>query len=163
MPKVIVLLLGAGNRNASLAEAAADGAMGVRFTEVDVRTSGGGAALEQRHKQLEFVEHIQGYDGVIIGGADGDDDAQALDDLLTALHSTAPATGWLNKVFAIVGGQNAAALDRVAQLGGIIVSEPRGADDAKERARAHGARVAKVTEWVRHALSHEQKEHHHHH
>jgi hypothetical protein len=57
-------------------------------------------------------------------------------------------------VFGVLGGENTVLLGRVARLGGIIVSEPRGVDDPEARAKGTGKRAARVVEWVRHSLSH---------
>ena len=54
-----------------------------------------------------------------------------------------------------------AILERLASFGGIIVAERPSEFTADARAKLVGTRVAKVAEWVRHALSHEHARHHH--
>jgi hypothetical protein len=162
MPKVIVLYAATDSSAGTLAAAAAEGAKGIRFTEVDVRVVGGSTTTDgQRHRQLEDAERIQDYDGaiVVVTGAAMSSELGAV---LDALETVEPVDGVANKVFAIAGDNAPVLLPRVARLGSIIVSPPRGLADTEAAAKALGMRVAKVSEWVRHALSHEAKDHHHH-
>lgn len=63
MPKVIVLFFGA----VTLAEAAAEGATGVRFTEVEVRSGAPHqATTTQRHKRLESSSRLRDFDAVVV-------------------------------------------------------------------------------------------------
>jgi hypothetical protein len=163
MPKVIVVFFGAEAPAVALAEAAADGAAGVRFTEVEVRAGTGRQAATPKHDKLlisigEFAE----YAGIVFAVPSADDVPADLVGLLDLLARQAPPGAFANSVFAVVGGENTVVLGRVSRLGGLIVSEARGVDDPEDRARATGRRVAKVVEWVRHAMSHEHGDHHHH-
>ncbi|MGH9889336.1 MAG: NAD(P)H-dependent oxidoreductase [bacterium] len=167
MPKLIVLFFGAESPASTLAEAAADGATGVRFTEVDLRA---GNAHEpttgRRHKVLESPDRLRDYDGVVLAAPAAGEPPSDLTALLDRLEASEPRDVFADTVFAVVGGENTVLLGRVSRLGGIIVSEPMGVDDPEARARATGKRVAKVIEWVRHAQSHEHShshEHGHHH
>ena len=174
MPKVIVIAVGTDATASTLADAVVEGATGVRFTEVDVRSvnsdAGEGATqpTRSRVKPLESTEQLADYDGIVIVGATADDGAPGAARLMEQLAAGASDHGYPNAVFGLLAG-DASLLASVASLGGIIVSEPRGSGDSIGRAKALGARVAKVAEWVRHALSHEQqdrtahKEHVHHH
>jgi hypothetical protein len=175
MPKLIVLVSGDETTAATLADSAVEGAKSVRFTEVDVRMVVSDTA-QSRHKMLESPDVLREYDGIVITAdgisaatigavtisAVGDSSVNAeLSSVLDALEAVPAANAFANTVFTVVGG-SASLLARIAALGGIIVAEPRGIGDGPARARAQGARTAKVIEWVRHALSHEQKDHAHH-
>lgn len=163
MPKVLVLYFGAEGPSASLADAAADGASAVRFTEVDVRS---GEAHSQpthaRHARLHSPAALSDYAGIVIACEAAAEVPDGLNVLLRDLERT-PSDTFANCVFGVVGGENTVLMGRVASLGGIIVGEPRGATDPEGRARQLGARVAKVVGWVAHALSHEHGPAHHHH
>jgi hypothetical protein len=163
VPKLIVVFFGAESPAVTLAEAARDGGKSVRFTEVDLRAGAGHqATTEQRHKRLESAEQIQEYDGVLLACPAAGDIPADLNMLLDALERS-PVDALANTIFGVIGGENTVLLGRVARLGGIIVTEPRGVTDPEERARRLGARIAKMIEWVRHAQSHEAHGHAHHH
>ena len=152
MPKLIVLFDGRDEAAAMVAKSAAGGASEVRFAEVDVRAVGG----SDEHKVLAGASQLGSYDGVLLALSDSE-----LPSEVAALLGELASGGQLpNKVFGLTGSC-ANALQRVARVGGIIVSEPVGAD-ATERARKLGARMAKVIGWVHHALGHEAEHHHHH-
>lgn len=163
MPKLVVLYFGAESPAAALADAAADGANTVRFTEVDVRV---GEAHSQstrvRHRRLESAAGLRDAAGIVIACEAAAEIPAALETLLRELERT-PAETFADTVFGVAGGENTVLLGRVAGLGGIIVGEPRGAADPEERARQLGARVAKVVGWVAHALGHEHGGGRHHH
>ena len=161
MPKVIVLLCGSDGSADELGSAAAEGARGVRFTEVDVRTIGSGGMLAQPHKPLGSIDQIREYDGIIVACTAAEMPTE-LSAIFDALDCAQPPAGFLNKVFAVAGTENKRLFERLRRLGGIIVCTPRDATDSADAGRTIGTRVAKVSEWVRHALSHEQKLHHHH-
>jgi hypothetical protein len=162
MPKLIVLLFGSDATAKTLADALAEGAKGIRFTEVDVRAGERGESPASRLKPLDAVSDLAAYDGIAISCGESAEMLDGMTALLDDLVVAVPAKALMNTIFAITGG-NASHLARLAQLGGIVVAEPRGFNDPVARAKAHGARVAKVIEWVRHALSHEQTDHAHHH
>ena len=164
MPKLLVLYVGAESPAAALADAAAQGANSVRFTEVDVRV---GEAHSQptrgRHSRLESSAALAAYAGIVIACEAAAEIPDSLDALFRDLERT-PAETFANTVFGVAGGENTVLPGRVAALGGIVVGEPRGAADPELRARELGARVAKVTGWVAHALGHEHdpaRQHHH--
>lgn len=163
MPKLLVLYVGAESPAAALADAAADGARTVRFTEVDVRV---GEVHSQptraRHRRLESPDVLRDYAGIVIACEAAADVPDALNALLRDLERT-PSDTFVNSVFGVAGGENTVLPGRVAALGGILIGEPRGATDPEARARQLGARVAKVVGWVAHALSHEQGADHRHH
>ena len=140
MPKLIVLFFGDEESVLALADAAADGARSVRFTEVDARR--GSAAIGD-------------YDGVVIvspAGAPGPE-------LAAFLHQLGHGKPTANTVFGLVGG-NPQTLERVAGLGAIVVSV-RANGSPLDAARQLGSRVAKMIGWVRHALGHEAEHHEH--
>jgi hypothetical protein len=162
MPKVIVLFFGAESPGVTLAEAAAEGAKGVRFTEVDLRSGGPHqATTERRHKRLESPAQIREFDGVILACPAAGDIPSDLSALLDELER-ASLGALSNTVFGITGGENTGLAGHVMRLGGILVAEPSGAADPEVRGMRLGARVATVVGWVKHALSHEHAEHQHH-
>jgi len=148
MPKVLILVSSEGDLSTNLARCASDGAKAVRFTEVDVHAVAG-----------RDPEALRDYDGIVIVGS-GRDLSPALTSLLDACES-GDASQFANTVFAPVGFDSIAAVEGIARLGGIIVADGRGDLAPEERATVVGKRVAKVAEWVRHALSHEHGHHHH--
>jgi hypothetical protein len=161
MPKLIVLFFGAESPAATLAEAAAEGAKGVRFTEVDLRSGGAHqATTERRYKRLESPAQIRDFDGVILACPAAGDIPADLDVLLEEWERS-PLGALSNTVFGIMGGENTALAGRVTRLGGILVGESPGAADPEVRALRLGARTATVVGWVRHALSHEHAHHDH--
>ena len=165
MPKLVVVYFGAEAPAAALADAAAQGASSVRFTEVDVRVGEPHSQPTRgRHNRLESSESLAEYAGIVIACEAAAEIPDSLDALLRDLERT-PAETFANMVFGVAGGENSVLPGRVAALGGIVVGEPRGTADPELRARQLGARVAKVTAWVAHALGHEQdaaRQHHHH-
>ena len=162
MPKVIVLLCDAGSSVEELGAVVAEGAKGVRFAEVDVRTVGRLRTTgNEPYKSLGSADRIREYDGIIMVCTIGDVPA-ALGGVFDHLEQALPTGEMLNKVLAATGAGNQRVVERLARLGGIIVCEPYGTADSLHAGRALGARVAKVAEWVRHALSHEQANQHHH-
>jgi hypothetical protein len=148
MPKVLILVADVDGVAAPLAKSVGVAAKAVRFTEVDIR-----AVFEQT------AETLRVYDGVVIVGS-GSQLPPALEALLDACERS-DAPGLENTVLATVGFANATILERLARLGGIVVSSRRGGLDPGAHAALVGGRVAKVAEWVRHALSHEHAHHQH--
>jgi hypothetical protein len=149
MPKVLVLFDSGDQRAAELAQLAAEGAKNIRFTEVDLRVVGietvsGGT----KRKQLESSESVIQYDGVVVVGSDREPSAA-----ISALLAAHPRGEFVDRVFAAVS--NADPSQRLSALGGILVGMPAGSTDLEATARKTGERVAKVAEWVRHALGHE--------
>ena len=190
MPKVLVLHHSPDGATDALADAIAEGAREVKFTEGDVRSLPGAGAPPSRHRALPSAESLGDYDAIVVGGAASDG---ALPGALVALLAGAGGTGAgaltdrVGAVFAAAaraadaGPAMSAALETLAGLGMILV--PAGPGDhgagplgvvagagpseaVVAAARAHGRRVAKVAEWVRHAKGHEHGghgDHHHHH
>lgn len=83
MPKVLVLFHSRTGSTAALADAIAEGAGSVKFTEVEIRriedlapaaieadesVKGERAALAKKYRTLESVESLAQYDALIIGG-----------------------------------------------------------------------------------------------
>ena len=158
MSKVLVLFDSGDQRAERLAELAAEGAKQIRFTEVDIRTVGSEAAPNgARRKRLEFGEAATQYDGVVVVGADRE--LSAAIDALLAGQSGVDRGDFVDRVFASVSERDSS--QRLVGLGGIVVGTPAGSPDLETTARKTGERVAKVAEWVRHALSHEHGHSHH--
>ena len=155
MPKVIVLFFGADSATIALADGAAEGAQGVRFTELEIRSgSAEQSTISRRHRQLESASRIREFDGVILAcPSDGGIPAD-LGTLFDELErSSQPVT---NTVFGIVGGESTLMASRILRIGGILVGVPPHGSDAAPGSGL-GARVATVAAWVRHALSHEHQ------
>jgi hypothetical protein len=132
---------------AALAEAAATGARGVRFMEVDIRTLGGQA---ERFRQLESTASATEYDGILFV-APKLEGSPAITGMLTELAALADTS---HTVFAAVGaGAPTLLAQSVAHAGIFATIRPTG-DDASN-AGATGAKAAKLVGWVRHALGHE--------
>jgi NADPH-dependent FMN reductase len=162
MPKVIVLFFGAERAAVTLAEAAAEGATGVRFTEVEVRS---GAQHQptttQRHKRLESSSRLRDFDGIVLVSPSVGGVPSELTMMLDELERSSMA-GFANTVFGITGGEDTALAGHVMRLGGIVVAALARTADPEVRARRLGARVATLAGWVRHALDHEHEHHEHH-
>ncbi|HEY9229429.1 MAG TPA: hypothetical protein VIP11_22460 [Gemmatimonadaceae bacterium] len=159
MPKLVVLFFGAESPASTLAEAAAEGAAGVRFSEVDVRAGASHQpSATRRHRVLESPKELLDYAGVVLSAPAAGEIPAELDAFLGELERVESHEAFAHTVFAVVGGENTVLMGRVARLGGIIVTEPPKIEDPETRARETGKRVAKVVGWIRHALSHE---HHH--
>ena len=157
MPKLIVLFYGVESPASTLAEAAAEGAKTVRFTEVDVRAgSSHEPTTGQRHKSLDSAERLIEYDGVVIAAPAAGEIPSELEALFNEMERTLAVGAFANTVFSVLEGENTTILGRVARFGGIIVSETPSEDDPEGRARAAGKRVAEVVGWVRHSRDHHQ-------
>lgn len=148
MPKVLVLFDSGDQRAEQLAELAAEGARKIRFTEVDLRVVGAEQAGGAKRKPLESSDAVDQYDGVIVVGSHQEPSA-AIETLLAGHHHD-----FIDRVFAAVS-ESDTARQRLTELGGIVVGVAGGSTDVESTARKTGERVAKVAEWVRHALSHE--------
>jgi len=174
MPKLLVLFQSRSADVVNLAEAAAEGARGVRFAEVDLRifpasddTEAGVNAGARMHRPLEQVEDMAPYDGLIlVVGRERD----AGDALVRAIGSFAGSL--VNKVGAVLttaaGAERSSVLWSVlspmADRGMILVPAAFTAEHAGDDAATHalGRRVAEVIGWVTHARSHHHHEQHHH-
>lgn len=184
MPKVLVLFHSRTGHTARIANAVADGARGVQFTEVDVRrvddlappTGADAAAREQiarTYRTLESVEQLADYDAIVLGSpsrygvmaaevqhllerADSLSERGALADRVGAAFSSAdlPHGGWETTTWSIL-----MALSHFRML--LVPPEyaAQGAGAAPEdpdlaAARALGQRVATVAGWVVHVKHH---------
>jgi hypothetical protein len=160
MAKVLVLFDNRDHRGEQLAELAAQGAKRVRFAEVDVRAVGDDREDSMRRKHIESADEVAQYDGVIVAASDHDVPG-AIDTLLATLERS-NERGFVDRVFGSIGGGNWLN-QRLAAGGGIVIGTRSGAAEPEAQAGATGERVAKVAEWVRHALSHEHGHSHAHH
>lgn len=182
MPKVLVLFYSRTGKTAALADAIAEGAGSVKFTEVEVRRIDdlappavieadeswrvARAALAKKYRALESVESLAEYDALVIGGPvrSGTMSAEVKQTLDQArpLAERGMLVDRVGSVFGSAPGEDGheanmmSMLIPMMHLGMIIVP---GGDPAN--ARHQGARVAKVAEWVRHAKSHEAHGHRH--
>lgn len=188
MPKVLVLFHSRTGNTAALADAIADGAASVKFTEVDVRRvddlaaqsaidadeswKASRAVLAKKYRTLESVDVIAQYDALILGGP-------ARYGILSAeLKHTLDQAGLAadgalrDKIGSAFGPEATpngghdtnvmSMLLPMMHLGMIIVAAGYADGSSTDRttiARQQGARVARVAEWVRHAKSHEGHKH----
>jgi len=137
MPKTLILHTAAA---AAEAQAIADAARSVHFSEVDVRPVADGAPMDPAT--------IAAYDALVFGGR-----AAELAPVLDGLAAAGAAHPLRDKVGAVFGDDEAGMWRVLARLGGLgllLVGPGEGT--------GLGRRVATVAEWVRHAKSH----HHHH-
>jgi len=149
MPKVLVLVANDSDSSKSIAQSVREGAAAVRFTEVDIR------AAESYYDAADLRE----YDGIVVVGS-GREVSPAFATLFASGDLT-DGNAFANTVMASAGFDDGVFLERLASFGGIIVAERPSELTAAARAKLVGTRVAKVAEWVRHALSHEHARHHH--
>ena len=170
MPKVLVLFDEADQDAAMCGESAAEGARGVRFTEVDVRVAAVAGTGESRQKVLESPTSIDSYDAVVI--ATGKDSMTSATKSVVDALSRLPSQHFTNTVFGAARSDGGELAGQLAGLGGIAVAQDGANGDPGAAARDLGARVAKLAGWVRHSLSHEEADgehghdhdrHHHHH
>ena len=162
MPKLLVLFHAHSAELAPLVDAVADGARGVRFAEVDVRSLGG-RAMPMSRRPLERIEDLASYDGIIVGVASGAAANGIVESLAGFDGSLADKVG---SAFTAESGAGRAAalwsaLSPMADRGMILVPLPfaDGRESETDACRRMGKRVAEVVGWVTHARSH----HHHHH
>ena len=156
MPKLLVLFAGSDPAASALADAAAEGARGVRFMEVDVRAVGGPG--EGGRREVESAEVVAGYDGIVVAGAGDECDA-----LLLELGSR-PRAELEQKIGAGVtaGGEALPAVTAMLARVGLVIVPQEGGGEAEDRARRVGRRVAEVVGWAVHMRSHQHSHHHHH-
>ena len=177
MPKVLVLFYSRTGNTAALADRIADGARSVRFTEVDVRRledltpdpvivadrawAESRAQLRQRYRTLEEVNVVAEYDALVLGSPSHHGVMAAelghFCEQLGPLAATGALTDRVGAAFTPppIDTTLWSILTPLANLGLILV--PPAAADPHQ----HGARVATVAEWVRHAKSHAAGHHHH--
>jgi len=149
MPKVLVLVANDSDSSKSIAQSVREGAAAVRFTEVDIR------AAESYYDAADLRE----YDGIVVVGS-GREVSPAFATLFASGDLT-DGNAFANTVMASAGFDDGVFLERLASFGGIIVADRPSELTPDARAKLVGTRVAKVAEWVRHALSHEHARHHH--
>ena len=189
MPKVLVLFHSRTGRTAALADAIAEGAGSVKFTEVEIRRVDDLAAtadieadesrtiarasLVKKYRTLESVESLTQYDALIIGSPARSGIMSAeLKHTLDEAGAIAGRGALVDKVGSAFGSATASGdelnimsiLIPMMRFGMIIVPAGHGEPSAvaagdPAAARLQGARVAKVAEWVRHAKSHEAHGH----
>jgi len=133
MPKTLILHAPAA---AADAQAIADAARSIRFSEVHVRPLADVATIDPTS--------IAEYDALVLGGP-----AAAVTPLLDHLAAAGAAHALDDKVAAAFGDDEAGTWDVLARLGrlGFLLVPAAGEVPL-------GARVARVAEWVRHAKSH---------
>lgn len=192
MPKVLVLFHSRTGTTAALADAIAEGAGSVKFTEVELRRiddlaaqsaidandqwKTSRAALATKYRTLESVESLADYDALIVGSPARDGMMSAeVKHVLDQAGSLSQRGALVDKVGSAFSAASTASaghettihsiLVPMMHAGMLIVPPSYGADPTA--ARKQGARVAKVAEWVRHAKGHEHGHshgggHHHH-
>jgi hypothetical protein len=160
MPKILVLFAG---QPTTIVNAVADGARGVRFSEVDLRRVDAADTDSGHHQTLGGADELMPYDGIVVATSDGGVVPPALGLLLEKAADSTPRSAWQNKVgSAFVATPDAQllavwpALATLGDLGMVVIATSGGGE---EEARALGARVAQVVGWVTHARSHHTHAH----
>ena len=170
MPKVLVLFHSSAGSTSAIAEAIAEGAGSVKFTEVELRRIGDSApGATAKHRALESIEALADYDGLIVCSGTRQGPSVEATQLLAQATGLASRGLLADKVGSAFGVEELPAGERDASTESILLSlmrlgmliVPPGTGDANG-ARQLGARVAKVSEWVRHAKSHEHGHKHSH-
>jgi hypothetical protein len=165
MPKLLVLFQSSTADVVHLTETAAEGARGVRFSEVDVRRlppAGGTRDAEpdatgRGHRLLEDADALGQYDGLIFVVGQ-EEDGEAMQHALDAFGGSL-----VNKVGAAVTPTRGA--DRRGVLWSVLgamanrelILVPARFDDegaSDDATRRIGKRIAEVVGWVTHARSH---------
>jgi NAD(P)H dehydrogenase (quinone) len=189
MPKILVLFHGHTGDTARIADAIAEGARSIRFSEVDVRriddpaSSGSPDDAGVKHRTLGSTDELPEYDALVFGAPSGPGARSAeLEALLGQAGAPGQRGALVNKVgsafTALPGGDDAreaalwAVMTPMASLGMIIVapyhggSGPLDGDAASDAglaaAREHGKRIADVVAWITHARSHAHSHTHSH-
>jgi NAD(P)H dehydrogenase (quinone) len=205
MPKVLVLFHSRTGNTAMLADAIAEGAASVKFSEVDVRRIAdleperalptddeslkSREALTRKYKTLESPERVAEYDALILGSPRRDGvmsaELKTVLDRTSALVARGAFADKVGSAFSTMvphGGHEMtihSILTSMIHFGMIIVPPsyadpvmftaggPNGAmattgsapptEAELDVARHQGKRVAKVTEWIRHARSHDAR------
>lgn len=177
MPKILVVFYSGDDACGAIADAVAAGAESVRFSEVDVRALGVGAAhvsASKPRRQIASAEELALYDAIVIGGPSTASGVPAeLAGLMRELATSEARAGFADKVGSafttstVAEGELPAApiVASLASLGMILIPSvgSAGNDTLVDRARAMGRRVAQVTAWVAHSLGHERDHAHQHH
>ena len=162
MPKILVLFAG---QPTAIVSAVADGARGVRFSEVEIRrvNTAESATTSDHHQTLAGADELMSYDGIVVAASDGGAVHPALGLLLEQAAVGAPRSAWQSKVgsaFMPTPGEQRPdvwpALGTLGDLGMLVIAPSGGGAD---EARVLGARVAQVVGWVTHARSHHQHAH----
>ena len=109
MPRVIVLVAGAEDATAVLAEAVAAGAAHIRFTEVDVRTTSSRSTNDRQIRMWGGVDELRDCDAVVFVPSLQADSNAALSEVLQTAERE-PADTFLNTIFAVTGASDAAFL-----------------------------------------------------
>lgn len=146
-----------------MVNAVAEGARGVRFSEVELYRVRGDAAgtPADAHQTLVSADEMLPYDAVVVAvTAGGSLDPELGRFLEDATHAT-PRTAWKNKVASAFPSEPSEhptdlwpSLATLGNMGMLVVSPSAATMDA---AKELGARIAQVVSWVTHARSH----HHH--
>lgn len=157
MPKTLILFSSRSGGTAAYADAVAEGARSVRFSEVEVRrvdlTSPNESETSPESKYQTFgdADELQSYDAIIVGSP-----SLAAAAALTALLDGAGSL--TNKVGAAFTAENSGDAPvwviMKAMAGRDMILVPPAADADVAAARQLGTRVAEVTSWITHAKSH---------
>ena len=160
MPKILVLFAG---QPTALVHAVADGARGVRFSEVELRRVGAAdsGATPDHHQTLASADEMVPYDGIVIAVSGAGTVHPDMGRMFEQAAASTARSVWQNKVGAAFGAapgtERSVVWPVLAILGnlGMLVVAPSGSD--ADAAKELGARVAQAVGWVTHARSH----HHH--
>lgn len=167
MPKTLILFQSLADTTTTIADAVAEGARSVRFSEVEMRLvaeappSGGEAseewmqrraALAARYQPLADADELSSYDAVIVGPSSSDGSTNT--ELTRVLGRAGSLANKVGAAFSAAGDETLPwpLLQAMAERDMILV--PPAHDGSVAAARALGKRVAEVTSWITHARSH---------
>ena len=167
MPKTLILFQSLADTITTIADAVAEGARSVRFSEVEMRFLAEAplsdreaseewmqrrAALVARYQPLADTDAWPSYDAIIVGPSSSD--ASMNTELTRVLGRAGSLTNKVGAAFSPAGEEALpwALMQAMAGLDMILV--PPAYDGSVAAARALGKRVAEVTSWITHARSH---------
>lgn len=172
MPRLLVLMDGANEETAGIAESIHAGARSVRFAECDLMRLPGApdaahAARVARLRTFDDVDALSAYDAIVLGAPAGEH--QRLLQLLSDAGAAGLRGGLANKLGAVFPAADASAtgeahplwplLAPMARYGMILVppgyAGPDGTpEDPSAAAHRLGKRLVDIAGWITHARSH---------
>lgn len=151
MPKILVLFQGSTDTTATLADAVAEGARTIRFSEVEVRCT---SQSTGPHRMLEGAGELAAYDAIIVGVPPDGTEMSA--QIAVVLDQAGPLGNKVGAAFMPAGSGTDTVLWSIMKAMAaqrMILVPPAGATDPAA-ATSLGRRVAEVTAWITHARSH---------
>ena len=137
MPKTLILFQRPTGTAATIADAVAEGARSVRFSEVEMYTPGDRGA-----------DDLSSYDAIIVG-------LSSSAELASVMGGVGSLPNRVGAAFAADGADGELPWSIMRALAGLdMILVPPARDGSVAAARELGKRVAEVTSWITHARSH---------